>query len=94
MDLQHINFFDVFPILPVKDAILFPRMVVPLLLTEEAYIQLSKDAMQKDRLLIITMLKEDPQPESGKGSIYPIGTLARVIKRSKVDEVFSYWFRV
>ena len=86
MDLQHINFFDVFPILPVKDAILFPRIVVPLLLTEEAYIQLSKDAMQKDRLLIITMLKEDPQPESGKGSIYPIGTLARVIKRSKVDE--------
>ena len=86
MDLQHINFSDIFPILPVKDAVLFPRMVVPLLLTEEAYIQLSKDVMQKDRLLIIAMLKDDPQPESGKGSIYPIGTLARVIKRSKVDD--------
>jgi len=86
MDLQHINFSDIFPILPVKDAVLFPRMVVPLLLTEEAYIQLSKDVMQKDRLLIIAMLKDDPQPESGKGPIYPIGTLARVIKRSKVDE--------
>lgn len=86
MDLQHINLFDFFPILPVKDAVLFPRMVVPLVLTEEAYIQLSKDVMQKDRLLIITMLKEDQQPEGEKGPIYPIGTLARIIKRSKADE--------
>jgi ATP-dependent Lon protease len=86
MDLEHINFSDVYPILPVKDAVLFPRMVIPLLLNEEAYIQLSKDVMQKDRLLIITLLKGDPQPEGEKAHIYPIGTMARIIKRSKTDE--------
>ncbi|RPI73382.1 MAG: endopeptidase La [Desulfobacteraceae bacterium] len=86
MDLQHINFSDVFPVLPVKDAVLFPRMVVPLLLTEEAYVQLSKDVMQKERLLIITMLKEEPKAEGEKEPIYPIGTLARIVKRSRADE--------
>ena len=64
---------ETLPLLPVKDIVVFPYMVLPLFITREKSIKALEDALSKDRLIFLVAQKniaeEDPSPED----LYPIG---------------------
>jgi ATP-dependent Lon protease len=78
---------EVLPILPVMDLALFPRMVLPLVVEEEASQQLVDEAMAKDRLVgLVASKNTDPKGSYEPANLYDVGTAALILKMSKPDE--------
>jgi ATP-dependent Lon protease len=77
---------DTLPLLPVKDIVVFPYMVLPLFITREKSIKALEAALSKDRLIFLVAQKdiaeEDPAPED----LYPIGTVALVMRMLKLPD--------
>ena len=77
---------DTLPLLPVKDIVIFPYMVLPLFITREKSIKSLEAALSKDRLIFLVAQKniaeDDPSPED----LYPIGTVALVMKMLKLPD--------
>ncbi|MBW1742880.1 MAG: endopeptidase La [Deltaproteobacteria bacterium] len=78
---------DILPILPVIDMTLFPRMVLPLVVQEDASRQLVDEAMAKDRLIGLVVSKKTDLAGSYEASeLYEVGTAALILKMSRPDE--------
>ena len=76
----------VVPILPLRNSVFFPGGVLPLAVGRQKTIALIKDAVRDEQLIgVITQRRaeeEDPTAES----LYPIGTIARIVKLLKMGE--------
>jgi len=74
------------PLLPVRDIVIFPYMILPLFVGREASIKSVKDALAKNRLIFLASQKEitdeNPQPES----IYTVGTIARIMRMRQLSD--------
>jgi len=68
------------PILPLKNALLFPGVVIPITIGREKSIQLIKEYNARDKIIGTATQKdasvEDPQLED----LFPIGTIAQIVK--------------
>lgn len=78
---------EVLPILPLFDAALFPKMVLPLVVMQDESIQLIDEAMSKDRLLglVVAQKKTDEVPYP-KEDLSKIGTSALILKMAKTED--------
>ena len=59
MFIKQANIPDTLPLLPVKDAVLFPNMVIPILVKTESYVSMIEEVMEKDRLVVVAMMGDD-----------------------------------
>ena len=77
---------SVFPVLPLRDIVVFPHMIVPLFVGREKSISALEEVMQTDKqILLATQINsgdDDPTPET----IYPIGTVASVLQLLKLPD--------
>jgi len=81
------NIPDVLPILPLYDAALFPKMVLPLVIMEGESVKLVDNAMAKDR--IVGLLVADSQKKKMseiKGNLANVGTSAMILKMAKTED--------
>ena len=74
------------PLLPLRDIVVFPHMVVPLFVGRPKSIQALEDAMAGDRQLVVAAQRvageEDPTPED----IFTIGTLGTIIQLLRLPD--------
>jgi ATP-dependent Lon protease len=74
------------PLLPLRDIVVFPHMVVPLFVGRPKSIQALEDAMAGDRQLVVAAQRvageEDPTPED----IFAIGTLGTIIQLLRLPD--------
>src|SRR5512134_864872 len=77
---------DQLPLLPVRDIVIFPYMVLPLFVSREKSIKALEEALVKDRLIFLVaqnnVSEEDPSPKD----LYQVGTVALVMKMLKLPE--------
>jgi ATP-dependent Lon protease len=77
---------EVYPVLPLRDIVVFPHMIVPLFVGREKSIRALEAVMKQDKpILLATQLNpadDDPAPEA----IYKIGTLATVLQLLKLPD--------
>ncbi|MDY6794782.1 MAG: endopeptidase La [Actinomycetota bacterium] len=76
---------EILPVLPLKDTVIYPHIIVPLLITREELVQLIDDALSEDRLVAAVASREEvesPEPEQ----IYDIGTAAAIIRMLKLPD--------
>ncbi len=76
---------DILPVLPLKETVIYPHIIVPLLITREEYVKLIDDALTADRLVAAVASKEEveaPEPEQ----VYNIGTAAAIIRMLKLPD--------
>src|ERR1700732_5531865 len=75
-----------YPVLPLRDIVVFPHMIVPLFVGREKSIRALEEVMKNDALIMLATQKnasdDDPSPES----IYEIGTLASVLQLLKLPD--------
>ncbi|MEW6667264.1 MAG: endopeptidase La [Thermodesulfobacteriota bacterium] len=77
---------DILPVLPVKDTVVFPNMVVPILVKTEKYLPLIDDVMAKDRVLLVVTRQEEEKDEAPSMDLPRVGTVCTIHKVTKGDE--------
>ena len=75
------------PILPLFDAALFPKMVLPLVVMEEDSLKLVDEAMAKDRVIgLVVSKKQENVRSSAEGDLAEVGCSALILKMAKSDD--------
>jgi ATP-dependent Lon protease len=77
---------DGYPVLPLRDIVVFPHMIVPLFVGREKSIRALEEVMRADKPILLATQKnaadDDPTPEA----IFQTGTLARVLQLLKLPD--------
>ncbi len=76
------------PVLPLFDAALFPKMVLPLVVMKGESVRLVDEAMAKDRMigLLVAQKKENVKPDPDSGDLATVGTAALILKMAKTED--------
>jgi ATP-dependent Lon protease len=74
------------PLLPLKDTVVYPLTVYPLVIGKEKSIKLVNDVTMGDKILALTAQKKVDIEVSGTGDIYSVGTMARILQMIKVPD--------
>jgi ATP-dependent Lon protease len=76
----------ILPLLPLRDIIVFPHMVVPLFVGRERSIAALEDAMGKDKVVVLAAQKKAKTNEPAFEDLFPVGTLATIIQLLKLPD--------
>ncbi|NQT06977.1 MAG: endopeptidase La [Candidatus Omnitrophica bacterium] len=74
------------PLLPLRDIVIFPHMVVPLLVGRERSIRALDEAMSGNKAILLCAQKNLKQDDPGIDDIYHIGALANIIQSVKLPD--------
>jgi ATP-dependent Lon protease len=77
---------DELPLLPLKDTIVYPLTVYPLVIGKEKSIKLINEVTVGDKILGLTAQKKVEVEVSGIADIYSVGTMARILQMVKVPD--------
>ena len=73
-------------LVPLRDMVIFPNMVVPFFVGRKKSIRAVQEAMGKGKLLFLATQKHNQEEEPGEEDIYPIGTVARILQMLKLPD--------
>src|SRR5262245_56923112 len=76
----------VFPVLPLRDIVVFPHKIVPLFVGREKSVGALEDVGLEEKQILLVTQKNPAQDEPGEGDIYTIGTLASVVQLLKLRD--------
>jgi ATP-dependent Lon protease len=74
------------PLLPLRDIIVFPHMVVPLFVGRQRSIKALEEATQRQSLIFLSSQKDAKTNEPAEDDIYRIGTLGSVVQMLKLPD--------
>ena len=74
------------PILPVRDAVIFPNAVIPLTVGRESSVKLINDVQQGDGMLVVLTQRDKRVDAPGPGDLYDVGTVSMVHRVMKTPE--------
>jgi ATP-dependent Lon protease len=72
------------PILPLRDVVVFPYMIFPVLVGRESSLKAANSAAQKEKYIFLLAQKNATVDEPGKDDIYTDGTVAKIIQILKL----------
>ncbi len=74
------------PLLPLRDIVVFPHMVVPLLVGREPSLKAVEEAMKKDHLLLLSAQKDAKVNDPAEADIHRVGTVAEILQVIKLPD--------
>ncbi len=74
------------PVLPLRDIVVFPHMIVPLFVGREKSIRALELVMKEDTPILLVSQKDSSSDDPGPEDIYAIGVLASVIQLLKLPD--------
>jgi len=74
------------PMLPVRDVVVFPYMILPLFVGRESSIKAVEDAVSGNRMIFLAAQKEITDEFPAPDRIYEIGTVATVVRMKKLAD--------
>jgi ATP-dependent Lon protease len=77
---------EVFPVLPLRDIVVFPYMIVPLFVGREKSINALDEVMRTDKQILLVAQKNASDDEPEPDAIYKMGTLASVLQLLKLPD--------
>jgi ATP-dependent Lon protease len=75
-----------YPVLPLRDIVVFPHMIVPLFVGREKSIKALEEVMRSDTFILLATQKNASDDDPATNSIYEIGTLASVLQLLKLPD--------
>ncbi|MDO8974804.1 endopeptidase La [Reyranella sp.] len=76
----------VYPVLPLRDIVVFPGMIVPLFVGREKSVKALEEVMKDDKQILLIAQKNASQDDPGPDDIYTIGTLGTVLQLLKLPD--------
>ena len=86
LDLTKNDEQKIFPILPVRNMVMFPKVVIPITAGREMSIQLLEEAQKNNELIGIVSQNNSSIENPTEKDLYLVGTLAKIIKIIKLPE--------
>src|SRR4026207_2077458 len=77
---------DELPILPVRDAVIFPNAVIPLNVGRESSVRLINDVQQGDGMLVVLTQRDKKVDAPVPSDLYELGTVSMVHRAMKTPE--------
>lgn len=84
INLDHVEIPDTLPLLPVKDVVMFPSVILPLFVGRESSIQAVDAALSKDRLLFLSAQKDVHAEVVTPEGIYDFGCVGMITRMHKL----------
>ncbi|MBX9777173.1 MAG: endopeptidase La [Xanthobacteraceae bacterium] len=75
-----------YPVLPLRDIVVFPHMIVPLFVGREKSIKALEEVMRSDTFILLATQKNASDDDPAPDSIYETGTLASVLQLLKLPD--------
>src|SRR6201996_8531543 len=75
-----------YPVLPLRDIVVFPHMIVPLFVGREKSIKALEEVMRSDTFILLATQKNASDDDPATDSIFSIGTLASVLQLLKLPD--------
>ena len=75
-----------YPVLPLRDIVVFPHMVVPLFVGRKKSIGALEEVMRSDTFIMLAAQKNASEDDPATEAIYEVGTLANVLQLLKLPD--------
>ena len=75
-----------FAVLPLRDIVVFPHMIVPLFVGREKSIRALEEVMENDRQILLATQKDAADDDPSDAEIHKVGTLANVLQLLKLPD--------
>jgi ATP-dependent Lon protease len=75
-----------YPVLPLRDIVVFPYMIVPLFVGRDKSINALEEVMRADKHILLAAQKNAGDDDPATDAIYPVGTLASVLQLLKLPD--------
>jgi ATP-dependent Lon protease len=77
---------ETLPVIPVRDIVVFPYMVIPLFISREKSVRALEEALSGDRLVFLVAQKNLSEEDPAAEDLYTIGTVALVMRMLKLPD--------
>jgi ATP-dependent Lon protease len=74
------------PVLPLRDIVVFPHMIVPLFVGREKSVRALEDVMKDDKQILLVTQKNAAQDDPTTADIYSVGTIGTVLQLLKLPD--------
>lgn len=74
------------PMLPVRDIVVFPYMILPLFVGRETSIRSVEESLAKNRLIFLAAQKEIADENPSPEGIFQVGTVARILRMRRLSD--------
>ncbi|WP_456026696.1 endopeptidase La [Pseudomonas capeferrum] len=74
------------PLLPLRDVVVYPHMVIPLFVGREKSIEALEAAMTGDKQILLLAQKNSADDDPGEDALYRVGTVATVLQLLKLPD--------
>jgi ATP-dependent Lon protease len=85
-NVQALGATEVLPVLPLRDIVVFPHMIVPLFVGREKSIKALEEVMREDKRIMLVAQKNPGDDDPAIDTIYEVGTLAQVLQLLKLPD--------
>jgi ATP-dependent Lon protease len=83
-------FPQILPILPLKNTVLFPGIVIPITIGREKSIKAVQKAYDTHRLIGVLSQRDSDSDDITMGNLFGIGTVARILRFCKAENGLNY----
>jgi len=75
-----------YPVLPLRDIVVFPHMIVPLFVGRDKSVRALEDVMQDDKQILLVAQKNAADDDPGAEDIFEVGTVSTVLPLLKLPD--------
>jgi len=77
---------SLYPVLPLRDIVVFPHMIVPLFVGREKSVRALEDVMKEDKQILLVTQKNAAQDDPSASDIFTVGTVGTVLQLLKLPD--------
>lgn len=85
-DKPVVSITETYPVLPLRDIVVFPYMVVPLFVGRKKSVRAIEEAMLKNRKIVVCAQKNAKTDEPTKDELFPTATVAEILQLLKMPD--------
>ena len=83
---DHLDVPDRLPVIPLRDLVFFPYIVLPLLIGRHRSLAALEEARERDDLVLLLTQRDPAIEEPGSVDLFRVGTVARVVQVSRLPD--------
>ena len=83
---QALNIPNVLPLLPLRDIVIYPFMIVPLFVSREKSIRAVDEALGENRMIVLVSQRDVDKEEPTGADLYTVGTAAAIMRMLKLPD--------
>ena len=86
METKKIDLTKNYPLLPLRDVVIFPHMIIPLFVGRDLSVKALNSSMKDDRLIVLASQVDSQVIEPEEKNIYKVGTIAEILQLLKLPD--------